>query len=77
MEENYVSDPKFFFDRDAQVVAKDLLGKVLAHKVDDIWVSARIIETEVYYGKGGILSRSLNKKTKSKCDIKILPGKAL
>ena len=76
MEENVISDPEFFFDRDAQVVAKDLLGKVLAHKVDDIWVSARIIETEVYYGKGGILSHSLNKKTKSKCDIKILPGKA-
>ena len=48
MEENVISDPEFFFDRYAQVVAKGLLGKVLAHKVDDIWVSARIIETEVY-----------------------------
>ena len=75
MEDNVVSDLENFVDRDAQVVAKDLLGKVLAHKVDDIWVSARIIETEVYYGKGGILSHSINKKTKSKCDINISPGK--
>ena len=28
-----------FFNRDAQVVAKDLLGKVLQHKVEDVWLS--------------------------------------
>nr|BFE93871.1 hypothetical protein GCM10020185_44070 [Pseudomonas brassicacearum subsp. brassicacearum] len=39
----------FFFDRDAQVLAKDLLGKVIRHKVGDLWLSARIIETEAYY----------------------------
>ena len=32
-------EPEHFFNRDAQIVAKDLLGKVLQHKVDDIWVS--------------------------------------
>ena len=32
-------EPGNFFNRDAQIVAKDLLGKVLQHKVDDIWVS--------------------------------------
>ena len=32
-------EPENFFNRDAQIVAKDLLGKVLQHKVDDIWVS--------------------------------------
>ena len=71
---NLINNPQLFFDRDAQVVAKDLLGKILAHKVDDIWLSARIIETEVYYGKGGILSHSLNKKTKSKTNLQITPG---
>lgn len=38
-----------FFDRDAEVVAKDLLGKVLRVKHERTWLSAMIIETEAYY----------------------------
>lgn len=38
-----------FFARDPQVVAKELLGKVLRHCVQGIWLSALIIETEAYY----------------------------
>jgi DNA-3-methyladenine glycosylase len=38
-----------FFDRDPQVVAKALLGKVLRHYYQGIWLSALIIETEAYY----------------------------
>jgi DNA-3-methyladenine glycosylase len=43
-----------FFDRDARVVARALLGKVLRHRVVDpefgeYWLAARIIETEAYY----------------------------
>lgn len=38
-----------FFDRDAQTVACDLLGKVLCHCVDGLWLSAMIVETEAYY----------------------------
>ena len=38
-----------FFDRDAQVVAQALLGTVIRHCVDGLWLSARIIETEAYY----------------------------
>ena len=41
-----------FFDRDVQEVSKDLLGRVLEHLVDGIWLSVRIIETEAYYGQG-------------------------
>ena len=41
--------PDAFFDRDAQVLAQDLLGKVIRHRVGDLWLSARIIETEAYY----------------------------
>ena len=37
-----ISDTESFFNRDAQIVAKDLLGKVLQHKVDDIWVSGKV-----------------------------------
>ena len=38
-----------FFDRDAQIVAQELLGTVIRHCVDGLWLSARIIETEAYY----------------------------
>ncbi|UAW99166.1 DNA-3-methyladenine glycosylase [Halopseudomonas nanhaiensis] len=40
--------PDSFFDRDARQVAIDLLGKVLRRKHGDMWLSARIIETEAY-----------------------------
>lgn len=38
-----------FFDRDAQQVAKELLGKILYVWDRDMWLSAMIIETEAYY----------------------------
>ena len=41
--------PATFFDRDAQCVARELLGKIIRHKHNGLWLSARIIETEAYY----------------------------
>ncbi|MGY4532959.1 DNA-3-methyladenine glycosylase [Pseudomonas sp. TE3786] len=41
--------PDSFFDRDAQLLAQALLGKVIRHYVDGLWLAARIIETEAYY----------------------------
>jgi DNA-3-methyladenine glycosylase len=38
-----------FFDRDALTVARQLLGKVIRHHQNGLWLSARIIETEAYY----------------------------
>ena len=38
-----------FFDRDAQTLARALLGKVIRHRFGEHWLSARIIETEAYY----------------------------
>jgi len=40
---------KSFFNRDAQKVAKELLGKVIFVKQNNIWLKTRIIETEAYY----------------------------
>ncbi|MBF0289583.1 MAG: DNA-3-methyladenine glycosylase [SAR324 cluster bacterium] len=40
-----------FFDRDALLVAKELLGKIIRHCCQGIWLSAMIIETEAYYKK--------------------------
>ena len=41
--------PDSFFDRDAQVLARALLGKVIRHRHQGHWLAARIIETEAYY----------------------------
>ena len=41
--------PDAFFDRDAAQLARELPGKVIRHRVGDLWLSARIIETEAYY----------------------------
>jgi DNA-3-methyladenine glycosylase len=38
-----------FFDKDAQQLARDLLGKVMCVKQGDLWLQAMIIETEAYY----------------------------
>jgi DNA-3-methyladenine glycosylase len=41
--------PASFFDRDACLLARELLGKVIRHRHQGLWLSARIIETEAYY----------------------------
>lgn len=41
--------PDAFFDRDASQLARELLGKVIRRRLDGVWLSARIIETEAYY----------------------------
>lgn len=59
--------PDAFFNRDAQTLARDLLGKVIRHRVDDLWLSARIIETEAYYfdEKGSHASLGYTEKRKA------------
>jgi DNA-3-methyladenine glycosylase len=59
--------PDSFFNRDAQVLAQALLGKVIRHKVGDLWLAARIIETEAYYcaEKGSHASLGYTEKRKA------------
>lgn len=38
-----------YFNRDAKIVARELLGKVLCHFINGLWRKTRIIETEAYY----------------------------
>jgi len=59
--------PDSFFNRDAQTLARDLLGKVIRHKVGELWLSARIIETEAYYfeEKGSHASLGYTEKRKA------------
>jgi DNA-3-methyladenine glycosylase len=59
--------PDAFFDRDAQILDRSLLGKVIRHRVGDLWLSARIIETEAYYcvEKGSHASLGYTEKRKA------------
>lgn len=54
-----------FFNAEPIDVAKKLIGKVLCHKVDGIWLKAMIIETEAYYANEPG-SHSSKGRTKSK-----------
>lgn len=58
---------KSFFNRDACLVAKQLLGKVIYRKYQGHWLSARIIETEAYYlnEKGSHASLGYTEKRKA------------
>lgn len=40
--------PAEFFQQDARTLAVALLGKVIRRRLDGLWLSARIIETEAY-----------------------------
>lgn len=59
--------PDSFFDRDAQTLARDLLGKVIRHRQGNLWLAARIIETEAYYltDKGSHASLGYTEKRKA------------
>lgn len=56
-----------FFDRDPEIVGKDLLGKVLRANYQGVWLSAMIIETEAYYlhEKGSHASLGLTEKRRA------------
>ena len=56
-----------FFNRDACLVAQQLLGKVIRRKYRGHWLSARIIETEAYYleDKGSHASLGYTEKRKA------------
>ena len=40
-----------FFERDARIVAKDLLGKIIVRKFRKKFLKGKIVETEAYFGK--------------------------
>jgi len=47
-----------FYERDPAIVAKDLLGKILARKLNSEILSGKIVETEAYYGENDSASKA-------------------
>ena len=53
---------KEFYKRNALIVAKELLGKVLVRKIDDVLIKCKIVETEAYIGEIDKASHAYNNK---------------
>lgn len=49
---------KNFFSRDAEIVARELLGKIIVQKVNGKKRFAKIVETEAYYDESDPASRA-------------------
>jgi DNA-3-methyladenine glycosylase len=59
--------PRSFYDRDTIVVAKELLGKLLVHKLRGVKRIGKIVEVEAYLGPHDLAAHSakgLTKRTK-------------
>ncbi|MEM2874072.1 MAG: DNA-3-methyladenine glycosylase [Candidatus Nanoarchaeia archaeon] len=68
--------PRQFYARDAALVAKELLGKILCRKIGDKILAGRIVETEAYYGADDPASRAYGgKKTRLNEGMWAGPGK--
>lgn len=55
--------PRSFYDRDPREVARDLLGATLAHKVDGLLRTGRVVETEAYLGTHDLAAHSSKGRT--------------
>src|SRR4051812_44621145 len=55
--------PKTFYDRDAEAVARALLGKRLVRRVADETRVGRIVETEAYLGPPDLAAHSSKGRT--------------
>ncbi|MBI3331551.1 DNA-3-methyladenine glycosylase [Candidatus Peregrinibacteria bacterium] len=56
--------PRKFYDRDTQIVAKELLGKYLVHRVKGEERIGRIVETEAYLGPHDLAAHSAKGRTR-------------
>jgi DNA-3-methyladenine glycosylase len=52
-----------FYLRSPDVVARDLLGKVLVRRLDGEWLSGRIVEVEAYFGQDDPAAHAFAGKT--------------
>jgi DNA-3-methyladenine glycosylase len=68
---------KKFFSRNAKIVAKEILGKVLVRKIRGRKLRAKIVETEAYFGKDDPASRASKGKNKISEMMWEEPGKIL
>ena len=66
-----------FFERPADIVARDLLGKILVKGVGGKKYKGKIVETEAYFGERDPASRASKGKTKISEMMWESPGRIL
>jgi len=67
---------KKFYDRTPDLVARELLGKILIHDYNGFCCSGRIVETEAYFSKNDPANHAACGKTKRNTPMFGLPGTA-
>jgi len=55
--------PRTFYDRNTETVARELLGKLLVHRVDGLARIGRIVETEAYLGPQDLAAHTSRGRT--------------
>ncbi|EKD73195.1 MAG: hypothetical protein ACD_45C00416G0007 [uncultured bacterium] len=65
-----------FYDRDTQLVAKELLGKYIVHVLNDIEYIGKIVEVEAYLGAHDLAAHSAKGLTKRTAVMFGAPGYA-
>ncbi len=50
--------PRHFYDRETSLVAQELLGKLIVHKVGDVRRIGKIVEVEAYLGEHDLAAHS-------------------
>lgn len=66
--------PRAFFRRDADVVARDLLGRELVRELDGERLVLRIVETEAYLGEGDRASHAFGGRRTDRVRAMYLDG---
>ena len=66
--------PSPFYDRSTTTVARELIGKLLLHRVNDEWLGGWIVETEGYLDHSDPASHSARGKTASNASMFASPG---
>jgi DNA-3-methyladenine glycosylase len=66
--------PRRFYAGTPDVVARGLLGKVLARRLDGEWLTGRIVETEAYFGQDDPAAHAYAGKTERNAVLFGPPG---
>jgi DNA-3-methyladenine glycosylase len=66
--------PPSFYQRSTDVVARELLGKLLVRQINGKLIKARIVETEAYFGQDDPASHACRGKTKRNAVMFGAPG---